>query len=167
METLIWRFILHIAPWWRESELWKPFYFVLIEAGSCSSQYRQKKCYCIQVPSLLVSTQGKMKKWFANIFKLKVGVKTMLTTMDILLYYILLHFDYTTMDRHALVTCAVLITERFISYRKYIQQITQPSQCRCTQLQYRFALISEAPSIPPSQSLPRIAQSRGLGDNRI
>ena len=47
METLIWRFILHIAPWWRESELWKPFYFVLIEAGSCSSQYRQKKCYCI------------------------------------------------------------------------------------------------------------------------
>ena len=34
----------------------------------------------------------------------------------------------------------------FISYRKYILQITQPYQYRCTQLQYRFALISEAPS---------------------
>ena len=37
-------------------------------------------------------------------------------------------------------------TERFISYRKYILQITQPSQYRCTQLQYRFTVISEAPS---------------------
>ena len=27
-----------------------------------------------------------------------------------------------------------------------IQQITQPSQNRCTQIQYRFAVISEAPS---------------------
>ena len=35
-------------------------------------------------------------------------------------------------------------TERFISYRKYILQITQPSQC--TQLQYRYSVISEAPS---------------------
>ena len=34
----------------------------------------------------------------------------------------------------------------FISYCKYILQITQPYQYRCTQLQYRFALISEAPS---------------------
>ena len=38
-------------------------------------------------------------------------------------------------------------TERFISYRKHILQITQPSQNRWTQLQYRFAVISEAPSI--------------------
>ena len=38
-------------------------------------------------------------------------------------------------------------TERFISYRKYILQITQPSQYRCTQLQYRFAVITEAPSM--------------------
>ena len=38
-------------------------------------------------------------------------------------------------------------TERFISYRKYILKITQPSKYRCTQLQYRFARISEAPSI--------------------
>ena len=38
-------------------------------------------------------------------------------------------------------------TERFIYYRKYIQQITQPSPYRCTQLQYRFAVISEAPSM--------------------
>ena len=36
---------------------------------------------------------------------------------------------------------------RFISYRKYILQITQPSQYRCTLLQYRFAVISETPSI--------------------
>ena len=28
----------------------------------------------------------------------------------------------------------------------YILQITQPFQCRCTHLQYRFAVISEAPS---------------------
>jgi len=39
--------------------------------------------------------------------------------------------------------------ERFISYRKYKLQITQPSQYRCTQLQYRFAVISDAPSICP------------------
>ena len=38
-------------------------------------------------------------------------------------------------------------TERFIHYRKYILQITQPSQYRCTQLQYMFAVISEAPSM--------------------
>ena len=37
-------------------------------------------------------------------------------------------------------------TERFISYRKYILQTTKPSQYRCTQLQYRFAVSSEAPS---------------------
>ena len=37
-------------------------------------------------------------------------------------------------------------TERFMSYRKYVLQITQPSQNGCTQLQYRFAVISEAPS---------------------
>ena len=33
------------------------------------------------------------------------------------------------------------------NYREYILQITQPSQYRCTQLQYRFAVISEAPSM--------------------
>ena len=38
-------------------------------------------------------------------------------------------------------------TTCFIYYRKYILQITQPSKYRCTQLQYRFAVISEAPSI--------------------
>ena len=37
-------------------------------------------------------------------------------------------------------------TDRFTYYRKYILQITQPSQYICTQLQYRFAVISEAPS---------------------
>ena len=37
-------------------------------------------------------------------------------------------------------------TERFKSYRKYILQITQPSPYKCTQLPYRFAVISEAPS---------------------
>ena len=46
METLIWCFFLHIALWC-QSKLWKPFYFVLIEAGSCFSQYKQKKGYCI------------------------------------------------------------------------------------------------------------------------
>ena len=40
-----------------------------------------------------------------------------------------------------------IITERFIYYRKFILHITQPSQYRCTQLQYSFAVISEAPSI--------------------
>jgi len=34
----------------------------------------------------------------------------------------------------------------YIQYRNYILQITQPFQYRCTQLQYRFAVISEAPS---------------------
>ena len=47
MKNLIWRFLLQVALWWREIKLWKPFYFVLIEAGSCSSQYRQKEGYCI------------------------------------------------------------------------------------------------------------------------
>ena len=37
-------------------------------------------------------------------------------------------------------------TERSIYYRKHILQITQPSEYRYTQLQYRFAVISEAPS---------------------
>ena len=37
-------------------------------------------------------------------------------------------------------------TECFIYYHKYILQIPQPSQYGCTQLQYRFAVISEAPS---------------------
>ena len=37
-------------------------------------------------------------------------------------------------------------TERSIYYRKYILQITQPSLYRYTQLQYRFAVISEASS---------------------
>ena len=41
----------------------------------------------------------------------------------------------------------ILYTERSIYYRKYILQITQPSQNRFTLLQYRFAVISEAPSI--------------------
>ena len=37
-------------------------------------------------------------------------------------------------------------TDCFIYYRKHILQITQPSRCRCTQLQYIFAVIVEAPS---------------------
>jgi len=40
---------------------------------------------------------------------------------------------------------AAQVNTCFIYYRKYILQITQPSQYRCTQLQYRFfAVISEA-----------------------
>ena len=39
-----------------------------------------------------------------------------------------------------------LRTKRSIYYRKYILQIKQPSQYRYTQSQYRFAVISEAPS---------------------
>ena len=35
--------------------------------------------------------------------------------------------------------------KRSIYYRKYILQITQPSQYRYTQLHYGFAVISEAP----------------------
>ena len=38
------------------------------------------------------------------------------------------------------------LTRCSIYYRKYILQITQPSQYRYMQLQYRFAVISEAPS---------------------
>ena len=41
---------------------------------------------------------------------------------------------------------SVLSTECFIYYRKSILQITQPSQYRCMQLQYRFAVMSEATS---------------------
>ena len=37
--------------------------------------------------------------------------------------------------------------QRFIYCGKYILQITQPSQYRYNQLQYRFAVISEEPSI--------------------
>ena len=40
----------------------------------------------------------------------------------------------------------IYINERFINYRRYILGITQPSQYRCTQLQYRFAVISDSPS---------------------
>ena len=41
---------------------------------------------------------------------------------------------------------AYIYTECFIYCCKCILQITQPSQYRCTQLQYRFAVISAAPS---------------------
>ena len=47
-------------------------------------------------------------------------------------------------QRHALRSWQVL--PYIIYYRKFILQITQPSQYRCTQLQYRCAVISEAPS---------------------
>ena len=40
----------------------------------------------------------------------------------------------------------LIYTECFIYYRKYVLKITQPSQYRCMQLQYRFAVTSEAPS---------------------
>ena len=39
-----------------------------------------------------------------------------------------------------------LATTCFIYYRKSILKIAQHCQYRCTQLQYRFAVISEAPS---------------------
>ena len=48
---------------------------------------------------------------------------------------------------------SVLVSERFISYRKYILQITQPSQYRCMQLKYIFAVISKAPSRLPNHSI--------------
>ena len=41
----------------------------------------------------------------------------------------------------------ILFTGCPISYHKYILQITRPSQNKYTKLQYRFAVISEAPSI--------------------
>ena len=41
---------------------------------------------------------------------------------------------------------ALIVTERFMYYRKYILRNTHPSQYRCTQLQYIFAVISEEPS---------------------
>ena len=45
-------------------------------------------------------------------------------------------------------------SKRSIHYRKYILQITQPSQYRYTQLQYRFAVISEAPSTYMGRTWP-------------
>ena len=39
-------------------------------------------------------------------------------------------------------------TGRPRSYRKYILQISQPSQYRYAKLQYRFAVISGSPSMP-------------------
>ena len=33
-------FLSQADLWWQEIKLWKPFYFLFIEAGSCSSQYR-------------------------------------------------------------------------------------------------------------------------------
>ena len=74
------------------------------------------------------------------------------------LYFWLLKniFNWGAVGFQKIIYCGVFLTgdhrknhstERFISYRKYILQITQPSRYRCTQLQYRFAGISEAPSI--------------------
>ena len=61
------------------------------------------------------------------------NIKTMICTVCINIYHV------------CIFRCAgVLCTGCPRSYRKYIQQITQPSQYRCTQLQYRFAVISEA-----------------------
>ena len=47
---------------------------------------------------------------------------------------------------YAYTTCILHYTVRFLYYRKFDLKIAQPSQYRYTQLQYRFAVISEAPS---------------------
>ena len=59
------------------------------------------------------------------------------------------------MDRYVSTGCQIYCveflqktqyTKRSIYYRKYTLQKPQPSKNRYTQLQYRFAVISEAPS---------------------
>ena len=49
----------------------------------------------------------------------------------------------------------MVLTERSMYYRKYMLQITQPSQYRYTQLQYIFAAISEAPSMKGNRFLSK------------
>ena len=51
---------------------------------------------------------------------------------------------YSIKKNHFFASCLFTC---FINYRKYILQITQPSQYRYTQLKYKFSVISEAPSI--------------------
>ena len=65
--------------------------------------------------------------------------------------------------------CLIPTTERFIRYRKYIRQIRQPSQYRCTQLQYRFAVIAAAPSTRQSYVHPRARRlhSQGLTEANV
>ena len=50
--------------------------------------------------------------------------------------------DHPYLRRHWPYPC----TKCFIYYCNSILQITQPFQYRCTQLQYRFAVISDSPS---------------------
>ena len=63
-----------------------------------------------------------------------------------------LRFLWIIEERNCLNRCTSVLdwiynySERFISYRKYKLHITQASQYICTQLQYRFEVISEAPS---------------------
>ena len=56
------------------------------------------------------------------------------------------HIITVIFRRYFLMIFRLRCTERFIYYRKYILQITQPSQYRCTELHYGFAVISETPS---------------------
>ena len=73
---------------------------------------------------------------FKNLFNL-----TLFLSPSCSLYPLKSITNFAVMDSLSLFTM-----ECFIYYRKYILQITQPSQYRCKQLQYRFAVISKAPS---------------------
>ena len=50
-----------------------------------------------------------------------------------------------------------------ISYRKYILQITQPSQYRYAKLQYRFAVISGSPSRNHGETILMVLLATNLG----
>ena len=56
-------------------------------------------------------------------------------------------WDMRRPDRWTRNNAECYISKRSIDYRIYMQQITQPSQYRYVQLQYRFAVISESLSI--------------------
>ena len=55
-------------------------------------------------------------------------------------------FFFTFAQHVSLTIPHAIYTGYPISYRKYILKITQPSQYEYTKLQYRFAVISGAPS---------------------
>ena len=82
---------------------------------------------------------------------LKFGNIGASVSFECCLFHIWLHLAALKLSKRVQ---EMVLTERFISYRKYTLQISQPSQYRCTQLQYRFAVISEAPSMLYGAKLP-------------
>ena len=76
-----------------------------------------------------------LKLWHGRTVSCNTGIYFV---SNILRPVFIIYKSWTHFDK-----CAIY-TECFIYYRKYILQIMQSSQYRCTHLQYRFAVISEA-----------------------